>query len=383
MTGSLQIKNNKYYAVLNLKINGKRKQKWIDTELTVKSSKKERDKKLREIITYYENNTQLLTSNIKFSDYIKIWLSEAKIKVDQVTYEHYKNDVENHISPYFDDLGINLIDVNRQVLQDYFTEKYENGRLDGKGGLSAKTLRHHKNIIHQTLELGVLNNIISTNPCNKITLPKIERNVYEFFNLEETISFLNAVKNERLYALYYITAIYGLRRSEVLGLKWDSIDINNKKLTIQHTRTKCNEIIEKDKTKTKSSLRSFPLSDEMIDLFVRLRNEERANKKLFGKEYIKNDYIFKWENGKPYDPDFITHRFAKDLKKYGFKHIAFHGLRHSCGSLLNEQGFTLKDIQEWLGHSDIQTTANIYLHLDTKRKENISNTLSNVLNQKC
>ena len=379
MTGSLQTKGNKYYVVLNMKIDGKRKQKWIDTKLTTNCTKKEREKKLREILTQYESNSQLITSTVLFSDYLKAWLREAKIKVDKVTYQHYENDTNNHILPYFESLGTKLIDIDRQVLQQYFIDKHEHGRKDGKGGLSPKTLRHHKNIIHQTLELAVINELIPNNPCNNITLPKIEKNTYEFFNLEETKSFLKAVQDEPLYPLYLITALYGLRRSEVLGLKWDSIDINQKRLTIQHTRTKCNEIIEKDKTKSKSSLRSFPLSDNIVDLFVKLKLQEKQNKKLFGKDYQSNSYVFKWADGKPYDPDYITHSFSKTLKKYGFKHIAFHGLRHSCGSLLNEQGFTLKDIQEWLGHADIQTTANIYLHLDTKRKENISNSISNAL----
>lgn len=379
MTGSLQIKNGKYYAVLNLKIDGKRKQKWINMNLSEKCSKKERDKKFRDILNKYETNPQLVKSTIMFFDYVKMWLQEAKIKVDKVTYQHYENDSNSHIIPYFKNNSVKLVDVDRQILQNYFTEKFENGRLDGKGGLSAKTLRHHKNVIYQTLELAVVNELILNNPCKNITLPKIEKNTYEFFNLQETKDFLNAVKSEKLYPLYLITALYGLRRSEVLGLKWDSIDITAKRLTIQHTRTRCNEIIEKDKTKTKSSLRSFPLSDDVVNLFVNLKLQEKKNKKIFGKDYEQNDYVFKWENGKPYDPDYITHSFSKILKKYGFKHIAFHGLRHSCGSLLNEQGFTLKDIQEWLGHSDIQTTANIYLHLDTKRKENISNSITNAL----
>ncbi len=379
MTGNLQIKNGKYYAVLNLKVDGKRKQKWVSMNLSEKCSKKERDKKFRDILNQYETNPQLNSSTVLFSEYVTMWLKEAKIKVDTVTYQHYENDANNHIIPYFKNSKTKVIDISRQTLQDYFNAKFENGRLDGRGGLSAKTLRHHKNIIHQTLELAVMNKIIPSNPCNNITLPKVEKNTYKFFNLEETKQFLNAVKNEPLYLLYLFTALYGLRRSEVLGIKWDSIDINTKRLTIQHTRTRCNEIIEKDKTKTKSSLRSFPLSDDVVNLLVKLKLQEIRNKKLFGKDYVSNNYVFKWDDGRPYDPDYITHKFSKTLKKYEIKHITFHGLRHSCGSLLNEQGFTLKDIQEWLGHADIQTTANIYLHLDTKRKENISNSISSVL----
>ena len=106
-----------------------------------------------------------------------------------------------------------------------------------------------------------------------------------------------------------------------------------------------------------------------------LKADEIKNRKLFGKEYIK----FKLENGKPYRPNYISKKHKQILEKYGFKHIRFHDLRHSCASLLNAQGFTIKDIQEWLGHSDIQTTANTYAHLDIKRKQGISNTLSNVL----
>lgn len=382
MTASLQEKHGSIYAVINIKVNGKRKQKWIKTELTSKSGKREREKVLRECISLYENNDLPLTSEILFSEYILVWLNEAKLKVDEVTYLHYQEMVNAHILPYFNNLSIKLIDINRNVLQKYFTEKYENGRIDGKGGLSSTTLKHHRNIINQTLSLAIKNNLILSNPCQYVTMPKSERYNYDFFNLEETKKFLTAVKDEDLYALYLITALYGLRRSEVLGLKWDSVDINAKRLTIKHTRTRCNEIIEKDKTKTKSSLRSFPLSNDICNLFIKLKNEEKTNMKLFGKSYMKNDYIFKWADGRPYDPDYITHRFKKDLKKHNLKIISFHGLRHSCGSLLNEQGYTLKDIQEWLGHADIQTTANIYLHLDTKRKENIANSISDVLVEK-
>ena len=110
-----------------------------------------------------------------------------------------------------------------------------------------------------------------------------------------------------------------------------------------------------------------------------LKADEIKNRKLLGKEYIKNDYVFKLENGEPYRPNYISKKHKQILEKYGFKHIRFHDLCHSCASLLNAQGFTIKDIQEWLGHSDIQTTANTYAHLDIKRKQGISNTLSNVL----
>ena len=109
-----------------------------------------------------------------------------------------------------------------------------------------------------------------------------------------------------------------------------------------------------------------------------LKAKEEANRKLFGKEYIDNDYIFKWDNGKTYSPDYITSKFSKLLKKHNLPYINFHGLRHTCASLLIDSNYQLKDIQEWLGHADIQTTANIYGHIDIARKKNISNSMENL-----
>lgn len=379
MTGSLQIKGNTYYAVLNMTIDGKRKQKWVNTGLSAKCSKKEREKKLREILTQYEERKVSINCDILFADYIKEWLKVAQMKVDEVTYEHYVYDSNLHIIPYFEKLGIKLVDVNREVLQQYFNEKFKSGRVDGNGGLSPKTLRHFKNVINQTLGFALKNELIVQNPCQFVELPKVQRYDYKFYNLDEINALFDAIKDERLYSLYLITSMYGLRKSEALGIKWDSIDLEAKRLTIKHTVVKSKKIIEKDKTKNQSSYRSFPLTDEICNLFIRMKNDEIANKKLFGKGYNKNEYVFKWEDGTPYRPDYITSKHRKILKKYGFRHIRFHELRHSCATLLNAQGFTIKDIQEWLGHSDIQTTANTYAHLDIKRKESISQTLSNVI----
>lgn len=182
-----------------------------------------------------------------------------------------------------------------------------------------------------------------------------------------------------MHPLIYITSIYGLRRSELLGLKWDSIDFERKTLTIRHTVAKVTKVVEKDKTKNASSFRSFPLTPAAEQIFLDMKRQEETNQKLFGKEYHKNDYVFKWEDGRPYSPDYISHAFSKLLKKYDLPHIRFHELRHSCASLLIAQGYGLKDVQEWLGHSDIKMTANIYGHLDTKRKQGIAANMQQLL----
>lgn len=377
MTGSLQVKEDKYYVVLNLRDSkGKRKQKWISTGFAVKGNKKRAEQFLRECLSEYEAKEHLVSCNTLFSDAVRQWLQEIEIRIDSVTYQGYKALADVHILPYFDDLGVKLTDITRRILQAYIDEKFRNGRVDGKGGLSPRTMRLHKNILFQTLESAVRDNLISSNPCAMVIMPQQQRYEAKFYNQEQINALLNAVKDEPLYPLLKLTVVYGLRRSEVLGLKWDSVDFDADTITIKHTVTKVSTIVEKDKTKNATSYRSFPIVPEIKQLLLTLKKREQENCKLLGTCYNENDYILKWDDGRPFSPDYVSQRFSRLLEINNMPHIRFHELRHSCASFLINMGFTLKDVQEWLGHSDIKMTANIYGHLDVNRKKNMADIIS-------
>lgn len=384
MTGSLQVKNNTFYVVLNLyDLNGKRKPKWISTRLTVKGNKKKAEQKLREYLREYEKQEKSACKDTLFSDYIRHWLKQVALRVDVITLQGYEAAANSHILPYFDELQIKLMDVDRSILQAYIDQKQKNGRIDGKGGLSPASLRLHKNILNQTLKEAVKNNMIPANPCEYVTLPQQQRYNYSFYTAEQLNRLLEAIRDETLYPLILTTVIYGLRRSELLGLKWDSVDFEANTVTIKHTVSKVTTVVEKEKTKNASSHRIFPLVPEIRQLFLILKAQEEKNRKLFRKGYIQNSYIFKWDNGQPYSPDYISKKFRKLLKQYGMPHIRFHELRHSCASLLIAKGFTLKDVQEWMGHADIKMTANIYSHLDVSRKVNMADSIAGTFSGKC
>lgn len=380
MTGNLQIKEGKYYAVLNTyDYTGKRKLKWISTGLAVRGNKRRAEQFLREKIGEYEAKQGLDKTNILFSEYIKVWLQKAAIKVDIVTYQGYEVTANTHIIPYFQKLAVRLTDVNHALLQEYFNHKHQAGRIDGKGGLAPKTLRLHKNIIMQTLNEAIKCNFIDRNPCFSVVLPQLERYQYAFYTSEQLNQLFEALHDEPMLPLVKMTAFYGLRRSELLGLKWDSVNFETGTLTIRHTVSHGTRTVEKDKTKNQASFRSFPLTDETKGIIMAAKAKETENHTLFGNTYISNDYIFKWPDGHPYAPAFITHKFSQLLKKYGLPHIRFHELRHSCASNLIALGFTLKDVQEWLGHADIKLTANVYSHLDLARKNSIAAALGDSL----
>lgn len=172
-----------------------------------------------------------------------------------------------------------------------------------------------------------------------------------------------------------IQDIYGLRRGEVLGLKWDAIDFNRGTLTIKRTVTEATidgtmKIIEQDSAKTKSSLRTLPLVGSFRDYFQKVKEAQELNKKVCGNcyNYDYDGYVFVNELGERMRPNYLTEYFPKYIAKHGMPKMRFHDLRHSCASLLLANGVPLKQIQEWLGHSDFSTTANIYAHLDYRSK---------------
>ena len=172
-----------------------------------------------------------------------------------------------------------------------------------------------------------------------------------------------------------LAAFYGLRRSECIGLRWSAIDFNKNTLTVNHTVAfievdgKKTELAT-DTAKTKSSLRTLPLVPVFRDLLLRKQAEQREFRRVCGKAYCTEylDYICVDQLGQRTSPHYLTVYFPQFLRKHGMRVIRFHDLRHSCASMLLANGVPMKQIQEWMGHSDFSTTANIYAHLDFQSK---------------
>ena len=239
---------------------------------------------------------------------------------------------------------------------------------------------------HKALKYAVKMDLIPFNPADKVERPKKQRYIADYYRQEELERLLEASKDHPYSLLIQMTAFYGLRRSEALGLKWDAIDFERDTITIKHIITnakidgKC-EIVCADRAKTKSSLRSLPLVSNIREKLLALREQQKENRRVCGNCYSKkyDGYVFVDAMGNIFNPRSVTANFSKLLEQNGLRHIRFHDLRHSCASLLLANDVPLKQIQEWLGHSDIGTTANIYSHLDYKSKITSANVMDNIL----
>ena len=383
VAGHLQEKNGFFYIVLNYKdSNGKRKTKWEATGLPVKKNKKKADALLQERRRTFVPPTSpsevRLDNDILFADFMLKWLEIAKSSVQITTYASYQGMIQGVIEPYFRKEGIRLADLKAVDLQEFYTKQLER--------VTANSVIHYHANIHKALKYAVKIDLIPTNPADKVERPKKNEFRGNFYSAEEINALLTIVRGTKLEIPVLLGAFYGLRRSEVLGLKWDAIDFEANTLEIRHILTQAyldgkKVLVQADRAKNKSSLRTLPLIPEIRDRLLEIKGQQEVYKKLCGRCYNKEylGYLCVDEVGNILRPNYISESFPKLLKANGMRPIRFHDLRHSCASLLLANGVPMKQIQEWLGHSDFSTTANIYAHLDYSSKLSSAQAMANSL----
>lgn len=367
VAGHLSEKNGNYYAVLSYTdAFGKRRTKWVNTGLPVRGNKKKAEAFLMEERKKFQT-AEPVTGGVLFADYIEQWLEVAKPTIAVATYASYCAMVKRVIAPYFRERGITLQGLTPKDIQDFYLEKLKT--------VSASSVIHYHANIHRALKHAVKLDLIPTNPADKVDRPKKDRFIGSFYDAEEVNKLFEVSKGTKLEFPILFGAFYGLRRSEALGLKWDAIDFENDSITIRHTVTSVTldgkvQLVAADTTKTKSSLRTLPLVPFVKERLLVLKKEQENNCRLCGRSYHKQfaGYVCINEMGDLIKPHYVTEQFPKLLDANGLRRIRFHDLRHSCASLMLANGVPMKQIQDWLGHSDFSTTANIYAHLDYSTK---------------
>ncbi|MEM1486356.1 tyrosine-type recombinase/integrase [Oscillospiraceae bacterium PP1C4] len=375
MTGSLRVKKGRYYMVVNYKDeHSKHRQKSIPTGLEEKGNKRKAEQMLRDTLKELEDKQVVFTKEILFSQFINEWMEITKSVVRANTYVAYRCNVDKHIVPYFQKLGVSLQKLQPLQLQKFYAVKMEEG-------LSASTIIKIHTNIHKCLQYAMVTlNLIPYNPADRVALPKKQKFIGKYFDGEQLQALFQTVKDEPIGPAVVLAGSYGLRRSEVLGLRWDAVDFTKNTISICHAAIEVhNHVTYTDQVKTKSSYRTLPLMKHIKEYLLELKLHQNEMRILCKADYHENDYICKWDDGRPLKPNYITQRFHKILEEHELPSIRFHDLRHSSASMLLSLGFSLKDIQEWLGHADIGTTCNIYAHLQYKQKVHIADKIEGEL----
>lgn len=370
ISGHLQVKKGYYYVVLSYyDKKGKRHIKYVSTGLPEKGNKRKAEAELARIRSTYEPPVEVgeLCSDMLFADYLVEWLDIVKVRVKQATFGSYETIVKQTLEPYFRQKGVTLKGLEVRHIQQFYSEKLKK--------VKPNSVIHYHAVIHQALKYAMKTDLVVQNVAMKVDRPKKNDFQPTFLDAAELQNLFEVLKGTKYELPVLVAAFYGFRRGEVLGLKWDAIDFERGTISVKRTVTTVSvdgkhKEIEQQSAKTKSSLRTLPLIGSFRDYFMQVKEAQELNKKICGNcyNYEYDGFVFVDEMGERMRAQYLTCSFPKFLEKHGLRRMRFHDLRHSCASLLLANGVPLKHIQEWLGHSDFTTTANIYAHLDYKSK---------------
>ena len=338
---------------------------------TIKGSKKDAEKAMRNFISELENRTFTKDSKITVKEFMQQWLElYVKGQLSPTTIQHYIDQTNNYIIPEFGDMY--LQQVKNIDVQKWVFSLQKQSPLTGKP-MAPKTIKNIFLNLSAAMKKAVMLELIPKNPCDNITMPKLERFQPDIYSMEEVEHMLDCAKGTSMYLPLMIEVCIGLRRGELLALKWKHIDFEDGYLTVEENLvTVVNERITKS-PKTKSGKRTIQIPSTLLELLKETHTERNAK---------PNDYIICQEDGSPYKSDSFSLKFRRFLKANDLKHIRFHDLRHINATIMLSLGISPKVAQERLGHSSYQITMDIYSHVLKKVEKEAADKLDAALFEK-
>ena len=305
--------------------------------------------------------------------WLEVWFNDyAMLKVRPSSHQTYRGYLDHHIKPYIG--NIPLTKLSSLDLQRLYKKLLSDGRVDRieskkqPKGLSAKTVRNIHQIISSALKLAVEQKLIAHNPADGCALPKAERKEMQTLPVEQLTSFLREAKDSGVFALYYIDLTTGLRRGELLGLKWSDIDLEKGDLRVQRQIGRIDGRIIEMPLKTKNAYRTLPLSADAISV-LKMQKCKVGN----------SEWVFPSPSGGPMSPDSVLHMLHRVLKRARLPKVRFHDLRHIFATLALQNGVDIKTVSGMLGHFSAGFTLDTYAHVTTSAKREAAKTMGNIL----
>lgn len=371
MRGHIRKRGSKWSIVVDIGKDpktGKRKQKWFSGYKT----KKEAQADLARIINEIEQNTFIIPANTTLKDYLEYWIKQRKPNLSPTTIYGYKTIINKHIVP---ELGnVQLKDLNPLMITEYYNNKLET--------LSGRTVLHHHRLLRKALQDAKGWQLIKLNPADHVETPKAKKYKANVLNLDEIKELLKALEGHWLEVPICLMLFLGLRRGELLALKWSDVDYDNKTISITRNLVRAgdsgNELILKD-PKTEESIRTIPISDNILNLLKKQNLRQKENKLKLGAYYKDSDFIFTTENGELINPASFSARFAEFIKDNNLKNIRVHDLRHTNATLMLKSKIPAKIASQRLGHSNTSTTLDLYSHVLKDMEKETSDKIDNMI----
>ena len=316
-------------------------------------------------------------SDMKVGAWLNRWNQGRKSKLAYGTFKSYRVWINNHINP---EIGhIKLKDLTTRRVQKLLNDKLEDRGVEGKGGLAVNSVKHIYGTINAGLEQAVKEGLVNKNVAAAAEPPKKqEEEKLHTWTKKEVKLFLNAAKDHRYYLVFYIALNTGMRKGEILGLKWEDIDFKAKRISVNRQVYRTDEGLTLKRVKTKAGERVIPINDVMIQQLQKQKEEQETIAEMLNKEYNKHNLVNINSAGNPISPRNAYRLFKRLTKKLDIEQIRFHDLRHTFSTLFLQNGGNIKTLQQILGHASISTTMDTYSHVTDEMLNSATDNISSM-----
>ena len=384
---SVQSKKGRLYAVMQVKKDGTTKPVWRALGLPEGANKTKVNKAFREVVARYEQEFWeeqerggRPPADIPVYDYLVSYLKRVEPELQKNTIVSYRSMTNGKIRRYFQRRPqLTVGNLKPQDIQDFYQSLFADGVV-------ANTVIHYHALLRRAFQQAFKEERIDANPFDRVGRPKKNKFHGENYTQEELLTLLHLARGDVIYPAILLAGAMGLRRSEALGVRWSRIDWEKRTVLLDTKIVEYRENGKKkvepvEEMKNKSSRRTLPLPDPVVEMLQVQKEHREVYRKMFQGSYNAQylDYVCVNQLGDLLRPSYVTDHFRELLEKYGLRHIRFHDLRHTFASLLINQDVPLINVSNFLGHSDLSTTANIYAHLDKASKQASAAVISDIL----
>lgn len=384
---SVQSKKGRLYAVMQVKKDGTTKPVWRALGLPEGANKTKVNKAFREVVAQYEQEFWeeqerggRPPADIPVYDYLVSYLKRVEPELQKNTIVSYRSMTNGKIRRYFQRRPqLTVGNLKPQDIQDFYQSLFADGVV-------ANTVIHYHALLRRAFQQAFKEERIDANPFDRVGRPKKNKFHGENYTQEELLTLLHLARGDVIYPAILLAGAMGLRRSEALGVRWSRIDWEKRTVLLDTKIVEYRENGKKkvepvEEMKNKSSRRTLPLPDPVVEMLQVQKEHREVYRKMFQGSYNAQylDYVCVNQLGELLRPSYVTDHFRELLDKYGLRHIRFHDLRHTFASLLINQDVPLINVSNFLGHSDLSTTANIYAHLDKASKQASAAVISGIL----
>ena len=384
---SVQSKKGRLYAVMHVKKDGTTKPVWRALGLSEGANKTKVNKAFREVVAQYEQEFWeeqerggRPPADIPVYDYLVSYLKRVEPELQKNTIVSYRSMTNGKIRRYFQRRPqLTVGNLKPQDIQDFYQSLFADGVV-------ANTVIHYHALLRRAFQQAFKEERIDANPFDRVGRPKKNKFHGENYTQEELLTLLHLARGDVIYPAILLAGAMGLRRSEALGVRWSRIDWEKRTVLLDTKIVEYRENGKKkvepvEEMKNKSSRRTLPLPDPVVEMLQVQKEHREVYRKMFQGSYNAQylDYVCVNQLGELLRPSYVTDHFRELLEKYGLRHIRFHDLRHTFASLLINQDVPLINVSNFLGHSDLSTTANIYAHLDKASKQASAAVISDIL----